>query len=213
MTAAAMRLGVDFDNTLVSYDRLFHRCARERGLIPAECPATKQAVRAYLWGQPDGNTPWTELQGVVYGERMAEAEPCPGVVDFLRACRRRGVPVTVISHKMVYPALGPRVDLRAAARAWLAAQGFFAADGAGLAPDRVFFEATRADKLARIERAACTHFVDDLPEIFAEPGFPAGVQRLLYAPAGAGAPPGVRVFRHWRELDDPGFFQSAGTDA
>jgi len=29
-------IGVDFDNTIVCYDALFHRVARERGLAPAE---------------------------------------------------------------------------------------------------------------------------------------------------------------------------------
>ena len=41
-------LGVDFDNTIVSYDCLFHRVAAERGLIPASLVATKGAVRDYL---------------------------------------------------------------------------------------------------------------------------------------------------------------------
>ena len=31
-----MRIGVDFDNTLVCYDGVFHRAALERGLIPSD---------------------------------------------------------------------------------------------------------------------------------------------------------------------------------
>ena len=43
-----MLVGLDFDNTIVCYDRLFHRLARERGLIPEHVPATKGAVRDHL---------------------------------------------------------------------------------------------------------------------------------------------------------------------
>ena len=43
-----MRLGLDFDNTIVCYDGLFHRVAREEGLIPAALPATKSDVRNHL---------------------------------------------------------------------------------------------------------------------------------------------------------------------
>ena len=43
-----MIVGVDFDNTIVAYDALFHRVASERGLIPATVAATKIAVRDAL---------------------------------------------------------------------------------------------------------------------------------------------------------------------
>jgi len=43
-----VRIGIDFDNTIVSYDTLFHRVALERGLIPISVPANKISVREYL---------------------------------------------------------------------------------------------------------------------------------------------------------------------
>jgi hypothetical protein len=49
----------------------------------------------------------------------------------------------------------------------------------------VYFEDDRAHKLARIAALDCTHFVDDLEEVFADPHFPAGVRRILFAEAGA----------------------------
>ncbi len=41
-----MLVGLDFDNTIVCYDRLFHRLASERGFITEAVPATKGAVSA-----------------------------------------------------------------------------------------------------------------------------------------------------------------------
>ena len=43
-----MRLGLDFDNTLVSYDRLFLQAAVEKASVPARTPARKNAVRDHL---------------------------------------------------------------------------------------------------------------------------------------------------------------------
>ena len=71
-----MLVGLDFDNTIVCYDRLFHRLARERGLIPDTVPQTKCAVRDYL-RSIDRENDWTEMQGVGYGPRIADAEPFP----------------------------------------------------------------------------------------------------------------------------------------
>lgn len=71
-----MLLGIDFDNTIVCYDALFHRVCRERGLIPAEVPINKTDVRNYLH-QAGREDAWTEMQGYVYGAQMSEASPFP----------------------------------------------------------------------------------------------------------------------------------------
>jgi len=64
-----MLVGLDFDNTIVRYDQLFHRLAVERGLIPPGVSATKQSVRDYLRAA-DREVDWTELQGIAYGPRI-----------------------------------------------------------------------------------------------------------------------------------------------
>lgn len=176
-----MLVGLDFDNTIVCYDRLFHRLAVERGLVPAELPATKSAVRDHLRsaGREDE---WTELQGVAYGPRITEAEPYPGVVEFLARCREAGVRVAVVSHKSRHPYRGPRHDLHAAANRFLQSHGFFDSGRTGLSADGVFLESTLAAKLGRIGSLGCAAFVDDLPEVLAEPAFPAGVRKVLFDP-------------------------------
>lgn len=176
-----MVIGVDFDNTIVCYDELFHRLATERALIPATLPRDKQSVRDYLrvQGQEDD---WTELQGWAYGPRIGAAQPFPGVLDFFRACRQRGLSVYIISHKTRKPARGPQVDLHESAREWLVVQGFHLHDVAGLPRDSVFFAETKQEKLERIAALGCTHFIDDLPEFLLDPRFPPDVVRVLFDP-------------------------------
>ena len=171
--------------------------------MPESVPLAKASVRAWFWDQPDGNTPWTELQGFVYGTKLEQAELAPGSLEFLRALRDQGGQAAVISHKTEYPAAGPRVSLRAAARAFLDHRGLLRSDETGLSPDRVFFAATREEKVERIARFECHAFVDDLPEVFAEPGFPAGVTKLLFDPSGRTDPaPGVIRCASWSEVRD-----------
>lgn len=179
-----MLIGLDFDNTIVCYDRLFHRLAGERGLVPPALPVAKQAVRDFLRaaGREDE---WTELQGIAYGPRITDAEPFPGVKDFLRRCRESCVRVAIISHKTRHPYRGEKHDLHAAAHAFLGAHGFYDVSDTGLSPDRVFLELTLAAKLARVGSLGCAAFIDDLPEVLAEPAYPAGVGKVLFDPAGA----------------------------
>ena len=194
-----MIIGIDFDNTLVSYDTLFHRVACAQGLIPADLPVSKTAVRDHL--RATGREAlWTEMQGTVYGARLAEAEAFPGALNFLKACRQRGIPVRIISHKTRQPYLGARHDLHAAARAWLQQHGL-TGPATGLADEHVFFELTKAAKLGRIDACGCTHFIDDLPELLNDPAFPTEVARFLFDPQNAHAAAG-NVSRHssWTSL-------------
>jgi len=176
-----MLIGVDFDNTIVCYDRIFRSIAQQRGLIAPGKTLSKRELHDYLHGLGKADV-WTELQGEVYGPLMRDAEPFPGVMDFFKRCRAQRVPVRIISHRTRYPYMGDKHDLHQAARDWLAGQGFYDPDGIGLLPEEVFFDESRAEKLTRIAQQQCTDFVDDLVEVLAEEKFPAGVRRILFDP-------------------------------
>ena len=176
-----MLIGVDLDNTVVCYDQLFYQVAVEKGLIPADVSVSKAKVRDFLrqHGREDA---WIELQGGVYGAYMQDALPFPGVLDFLARCKLKGVSVCIVSHRTRYPFQGPVYDLHQAAYEWLESHGFYDSAQIGLAPDQVYLELTKEGKLGRIAELCCTHFIDDLPEFLEEPGFPTGVQRILFDP-------------------------------
>lgn len=214
----SLRLGLDFDGTVVVYDEVFHRHAIERFGMPRELPVHKTAVRDWLRSQPDGETKWIELQGLVYGLKMAEAKLAPGLAEFLRAIRTAQIPVCIISHKTEFSVAEPRVNLRAAALAWLEQNGFFTSDGFGLRREDVFFESTRAAKLQRIAAQGCTLFVDDLEEVLMEREFPKGVERWHYLPGQAERREGeIQCFSDWIKLlprlcpDEPIFAAVAAT--
>ena len=173
-----LRIGVDFDNTIICYDQAFAAQAQARQLLPPGLAPTKLAIRDHLRavGREDE---WTRLQGEVYGPGILAAEPFAGVAEFFAACAKAGVFVRVISHKTARPYLGEPHDLHAWARSWLAARGFF--DGSGLTLEQVEFWPTKAEKAGRIRELGLTHFIDDLPEFLAELDWP-GLTRILFDP-------------------------------
>jgi len=185
VTGAGLRVGVDLDNTIVCYDRLFHDLAVERGLIGDAVAPTKTAVRARLCAAGREDV-WTELQGEAYGPRMRDAMPFDGVREFFAACARTGVDAYIVSHRSRHPYAGPPHDLHESARRWLAAASLPCA-GAD-ATDRAFLEIDRDAKARRIAELGCTHFVDDLADFLAEPSLPASMVRVHFDPAGASAP-------------------------
>jgi hypothetical protein len=176
-----MRIGIDFDNTIVCYDGVFHAAALERGLIPNALGRDKNSVRDYLNGAGRADD-FTELQGYVYGTRMELALPYPGFADFVSAAHRAGHELFIVSHKTQHPIRGPKHDLHVAARGFLGAQGLVGEAGP-IHPDHLFFELTKEAKATRIAALRCEVFVDDLPEIFALRDFPKTTRPVLFDPA------------------------------
>lgn len=204
MTLAGAHIGVDFDNTLIRYDQVFCDVGRARGLLPADFCGDKRAVRAYVQAQPGGQPQWTALQAAVYGPGVADAKPADGAAAFLRVCRQAGIPVAIVSHKTEYAAADPGgVNLRDMARAWIIRHGLTDPEQGGVNSAAVFFEDTRAAKIARIKALGCTHFIDDLEEVFREPEFPADVRRYLLLLGADALPQGpFRAFRAWPDIAD-----------
>jgi hypothetical protein len=176
-------IGVDFDNTIVCYDGLFHKLAVQQGLVPNGIPKSKNSVRDYLRqiGQEDR---WTELQGYTYGPGMREAQLFPGVLEFFGRCRRIGQEVFIISHRTRHPFVGQQYDLHQAARDFLVEHGFNDAERIGLAVDHIRFHESKSEKVADINRVGCTHFIDDLPEILSAADLRADIERILFDPKG-----------------------------
>lgn len=175
-----MRIGLDFDNTIVNYDHVFHLVAREGYHIPGDLPRSKVHVRNYL-RSIDKEDIWTEMQGYVYGARMSDAAPYPGAIEFMQWARDAGHELRIISHKTQYPYLGKKYDLHQSAREWV--ERVLQCDGKRLVePEHAFFEVTKEAKLKRVQDQGCAVFVDDLPEILLAPDFPANVTPILFDP-------------------------------
>jgi hypothetical protein len=203
-TASGWVIGVDFDNTIASYNELMHAIALERGLIAGSIAKNKRLIRDAIRALPDGELHWRGLQVTVYGPCMHEARPDDGVMEFFAACRHRQIPVRIVSHKTEYANFGEaNVNLRAVAMAWLEQQGFFGAAGPGLRRADVFFESTRAEKIERIKTLGVTHFIDDLEETFLETAFPQEVVKiLLAAPGPLGAIGNAAAFATWKQIHE-----------
>jgi len=181
---------------------VMHRVAVERGLISSDVGKGKRVIREHVRRSAEGERAWQQLQSVVYGEQIGEAQLIDGVQAFFAQCKPAGIPVRIVSHKTEMAAWNAAgTNLRTAALAWMEQHRFFADNGLGLSPADVFFEPTRQEKIARIRQLHCTHFIDDLEETFLEPGFPQEVEKLLFSPtAPSAALSAVRWMPSWQEI-------------
>jgi hypothetical protein len=202
---SGLRVGVDFDNTIITYDEVFRATTKSCGLLDADFAGSKQALRDAIRLLPDGELIWQRLQAQVYGRGIVDARMVAGFEAFLRRCRAEGCGVVIVSHKTRHGAIDPeRIDLRQAALDWMAAHDLF--DGEhGIELKNVYFENTRAEKLKRIASLGLTHFVDDLVEVLSDPQFPPHVRRILFTDDARQTTVPYAVCPTWHEIQEQVF--------
>ena len=191
-------LGLDLDNTIVSYEPIFRMVAEERRIpIPHEV-SVKNALRDHYYrlGQPDE---FTGIQGFCYGRGMVEAEPHSSFLASLERILASGWKVWVVSHRTRRPIFGEEADLHAAALNWLRRIGLLVPGPYRIAG--IFLEETRLAKITRIRSLGCSVFVDDLLEVLQDQWFPRACRPLWFFP---GHPPskecGIDLLSHWSDL-------------
>ncbi|MCX7712460.1 MAG: hypothetical protein N2035_02150 [Chthoniobacterales bacterium] len=172
-----MIIGVDLDNTIISFDSIFFKVAYEEGLISNEIPKKKNVVRDEL-RRRGLEKEWIRLQGIVYGKRIIEAEVFEGFEEFCEEACGRGHRLVIISHKTRFPFIGDKVDLHQSARNWICDKLFYKKGLIQLSD--VYFELTKAEKINRICNVGCEFFIDDLPEILEDQAFPVNIKKILF---------------------------------
>ena len=196
-----MRIGIDFDNTIICYDKVFAAAARRRELLPEEWTGSKTQIRDHLQSRVGGELAWQGLQGWVYGKGIAGAEIYPGVRDFLASCQQARADVFVVSHKTRFGHQDPdRVDLREAARNWLRDTGLIGAESSPLRLNAVYFEDTQAAKVDRLASLDLDVFIDDLIDVFEQPHFPRRVRSILFDNSGKTRAGPCKAVADWESI-------------
>lgn len=193
-----MRIGVDFDNTIVCYDEAFLEVAKQKKLINTELGYTsKTAVRDAVRALPDGEYQWQCLQGLVYGRLIMHARLFDGVDKFFAyAGNSPDIELYIVSHKTEIAHHDElKTNLRSSALNFLEHNGFF--DRLNLQRSHVFFESTREEKIARIKDIGCDVFIDDLPEVLLDPYFPANCRPIFFSSA---PEHGLANFSSWNQI-------------
>ena len=192
MTATAIKpscpikMGLDFDNTIVCYDASIALLAKELLDLPPELPRTKLGIRDYL--RAEGREPeWTAFQGELYGPGMRHAQPFEGAIETMHQLVANGHQLVIVSHRSQRPYAGYPHDLHASAREWVAVHlqkfGLFEVTAKG-AP--VYFLETLDEKIAMIAQLGCEAFLDDLPEVLNAESFPHATAGIHFDPLETG---------------------------
>jgi len=163
-----IKVGLDLDNTVISYDQAFQMVAVGWGLIRDDCLLDKRALRDKIREGLDGELVWQKLQGYVYGKGINMASLFPGVYRFLWRCQHRNIEVEIVSHKTEFGHFDPeKHSLREAATNFLRAKGLL--DEKKPFIKKITYKDNRDKKLNYIQQNNFDWFIDDLEEVLSTP--------------------------------------------
>lgn len=194
-----MKIGLDFDNTIVCYHQAIAVLAENLKDLAPILPLTKTAIRNFL--RTEGReSEWTAFQGELYGPGMRVAKPFDDAIATMQELVKMGHELAIVSHRSRKPYAGKEYDLHEAAKQWvnehLHKNGLFVERGS-----EVFFLETREQKIERITELGFKAFVDDLPEILNSATFPRQTCGILFDPSLKSLNrAGCRRIASWREL-------------
>ena len=172
-------IGLDFDNTLITYDELFYKLSLEKNLIKENFSQNKIAIRDYLRSKGEEEK-FTLLQGEVYGLRIEEAKPAQNMIQTLYYLKQKGYKFEIVSHKTKKPYAGPPYDLRKAAMKWLEKNNFFNHKFLNLSKNDIYFAETKTEKINKINQSKFDYYIDDLPDILER--LDLNIKGILYCP-------------------------------
>ena len=185
-----MIIGIDLDNTIIDYRNAFWHTALSTGIFTERDKISfsnnhdqvpnKNEIKNRLILEEGGNYKWESLQGQVYGQYIHNAGIYPGVANFLLHSKVRGVKVYIISHKTEFGHYDKsQTPLRKAALNFLEQKDLLSGDY-GIQEKDIFFFDARRKKVNKVAELNCTYFIDDLPEVFREEGFPENTTEILF---------------------------------
>jgi hypothetical protein len=172
-----MKIGFDFDNTIVCYDQAIEILSETLDL-PNYLKRNKLTIRDYLRSQNRENE-WTEFQGSLYGPGMVHAKPYEFFVEITQYLKDQQHEIFIVSHRSKYPYAGEKHDLHQFAKDWL---NIKINSNKLIDQSNIFFLETLDSKIFKIEELKIEIFIDDLTEVINHELFPINTKSILFDP-------------------------------
>ena len=168
-----MRIGFDFDNTIVDYTPVFTKIANDLGLKYENNP--KNSIKYYFENELDNPSSWKEVQLQVYCELINSIKPSDKLSDLIKWLIDYNHDFFIVSHKTQTIKSGnSKTNLREPANKWIENNLPL------FKKERIFFESSALAKVRKINSLRLDYFVDDLLTILKHHQFPKETKKILF---------------------------------
>ena len=167
-----MLIGIDFDNTIACYDKVFRKVAKNQKIVNKNWIGKKTDLKKLILKSKGGKELWMKIQGMVYGQYMKNAEIMDGFENFLTISKHLNIDICIISHKTKYGHFDKKkIEFRKEALKWIKKNKILDAN-------KVYFADTREEKISLINDLNCDIFIDDLIEVLDHDNLDKNIRRI-----------------------------------
>lgn len=174
MNSTSIRFGFDLDNTLIDYSASVQKYCQINNL--KNCVNIGE-LRQLLRKSNVSNNEWQIAQCWLYTTGLNYANFSEGALDFIYHLYKKNIGIYIVSHKTEFtPNFCERKNLRHLAFTWLKNSEII-----NVLPDlkNLYFEDSRQEKIAQINRLSLDYFVDDLFEVLDDPNLSKNIIKFL----------------------------------
>ena len=174
MNSKSIRFGFDLDNTLIDYSASVLKYCQINNL--KKCDNIGE-LRQLLRKSNINNNAWQVAQCWLYTTGLEYANFSEGAIDLIHHLHKKNIDIYIVSHKTEFtPNFCERKNLRHLALTWLKNSEIV-----NVLPDfkNLYFEGTRQEKIAQINRLNLDYFVDDLFEVLNDPNLAKSISKYL----------------------------------
>lgn len=189
-----IRIGIDFDNTIICYDHLFAEAAQNKNWnAPFHLGESKTLIKENLIKLDGNDFRWQELQAIVYGILIEKAQPFEGCTETLLFLKNSNIfELFVVSHKTLRSNYLKEISLVDKAIDWVQKKNLLDF----IPKENFFFLPTRDEKIKVINELKLDFFIDDLLEVLEDDKFPA-IKKIFFT-----ANPDKSDWTSWRRIHD-----------
>lgn len=189
-----INVGIDLDNTIISYNNSFLRLAKKYNLSKTRS-LNKNIIKKNII-KKFGMSEWTRCQGEIYGKEILINNSHKDVKKNLIFLKKK-FNIFLISHRSKYPYLGKKINLHERAIQWLNKKKFLG-ENEIFTKKKVFFETSLQKKIERINKLNCKIFIDDLSLVLKK--LPRSTSKIHFSNKIEYVFPGYYVMRKWKFL-------------
>ena len=171
-----MNIGIDLDNTIINYDNIFEKAAKNKNLVDENWCGRKENIKKEILKQKNGTLIWQFIQGEVYGDLIKNANLNTGVYQFILRALVNDCKIYIISHKTKYAQHSKKILLRDKSTKYLINKNIIGK----INIKNIFYENSRRDKINRINKKNLSWYIDDLSVILKDKRLENKSKKILY---------------------------------
>ena len=131
-----IKLAIDLDNTIINYDHLFYKVAKDKLSIQSNIKNKENIKKLII--KKCSEKKWTEIQSTVYSQKILQAKIFPGFINEIKKLSTY-CEIFIVSHKTLWPIYGKKINLHKKTRQFLKKEKISFCKNSLIKEENIFF--------------------------------------------------------------------------